>query len=69
MQNTNCNPLISVIEELKEKELIMPKGANMHSLVRMDDAIKVLEELEVRIWACCEAEMLRKHMLNNQENY
>jgi 3-dehydroquinate dehydratase len=62
------NPLLETIEELKEKELVMPKGANMHPLVKLEDAIKALESLDVKIWTCCEAEMMNKHILN-QENY
>ena len=62
------NPLLETIEELKEKELVMPKGANMHPLVKLEDAIDALQKLDVRIWAACEAELMSKHFLN-QESY
>lgn len=64
----NCNPLIEVIEKLKEKEIHTSKGGNMKPLVFLEDAIEALEDLEVKLWSCCEAEYVSKHMLH-QEDY
>lgn len=68
MKEKVCNPLEIVIEKLKEKEIYTNKGANTPSLVFLSDAIEALQELEVLVLTCCEAEMVKKHILN-QEDY
>jgi|694.fasta_scaffold00478_20 hypothetical protein len=60
------NPVEEIIQKLKSKELIMAKGANMHPLVKLEDALEALEELEVKIWLMCEEE---KNQQINKENY
>lgn len=64
----NYNPLKEVIEKLKEKEIYTPKGGNIKPIVFLEDAIKALEDLEVKLWAYCEAGYVSKHVLH-QENY
>lgn len=68
MKKTTCNPIETIINKLKEKEIHTTKGGNIRPIVFLDDAIDALEELEILVIACCEAEMLKKHMLN-QEDY
>lgn len=63
------NPVEEVINKLKEKELIMPKGANMHPLVKLEDAIEALQDLDVKIWLMCEEEKRRALLTNDVENY
>lgn len=62
-----CNPILEVIEKLKEKEIHTSKGGNIRPVVFLDDAIEALEDLEVKLWACCEAEMLNKHFLHQED--
>lgn len=63
-----CNPIEEVIKNLKEKEIHTSKGGNMKPIVFLEDAIQALEDLEVKIWACCEADILSRTVLH-QENY
>jgi hypothetical protein len=39
----NYNPVEEIIQKLKSKELIMTRGANMHPLVKLEDALEELE--------------------------
>jgi hypothetical protein len=62
------NPLLEVIENLKQKELKMTKGFNNDPLVLLKDAISALEDLEVKVWLMCEKE--KEQMLSTSvENY
>lgn len=60
------NPVEEIIQKLKDKELKMTKGFNSPALVRLDDALEALQELEVKIWLMCEEEKQREI---NRENY
>lgn len=67
MQIVNYNPIQEVIDKLEEKS-INSSSKQFSKLVLFEDAVKAIEEVELRVLSYCEEE-IRKKEINNRFYY